>query len=185
MPLWEIHPSLVHFPIALLLSAVALDLYAGWRRRVALAQVATGLILAGVLLGLLAALAGFLAYFTAPDVHTEEAHQRVYWHLGLALASVVLFAVAGLVRWRSWAEVPSVGMRLLGVVGGGVLIAAGYLGGGIVYHGGWGVSPGILSPELREGHHHGGPQGDHGDHGHSGESTPSHGEHGDHGHEHH
>ena len=172
MPLWEIHTSLVHFPIALLLSAVALDLYAAWRRQVGLARVATGLIVAGVLLGLLTGLAGSLAFFTAPDTHTEEAHHRVYWHLGLALGSVVLFAVAALVRWRSWAVLPSGGIVLLGVIAGGLLIAAGYLGGDVVYHGGWGITPGILSPELREGHHHGESHGGHDGHGDQGHEHP-------------
>ncbi len=40
---WELHPILNHFPIAFLLGGLALELYAGWRGRQALLQVATGL----------------------------------------------------------------------------------------------------------------------------------------------
>jgi uncharacterized membrane protein len=67
---WEIHPALNHLPIALLLGGVILDLWAWGRGRPALAQVATGMLVAGVLTGVLTALAGLLAYFTVP-AHTE------------------------------------------------------------------------------------------------------------------
>src|SRR5262249_41830512 len=101
---WEIHPSLVHFPIALLLGGVALDLYARARGSVTAGQVATGLYIAGVLLGLVTGLAGFLAFFTVPAAHTEQAHDRVIWHLSFALASVVLFAGVAWLRWRGRRE---------------------------------------------------------------------------------
>jgi uncharacterized membrane protein len=71
---WEIHPALVHFPIALLLCGVALDLYAWWRQRADWERIATGLLVAGVLAGVVAALSGFLAWWTIPSSHTEEAH---------------------------------------------------------------------------------------------------------------
>jgi uncharacterized membrane protein len=61
---WEVHPSVVHFPIALLQGGVALALYACWRRREPLARAATGL--------LVAALAGLLAFFPVP-AHAELA----------------------------------------------------------------------------------------------------------------
>ena len=48
---WEYHPALVHFPIAFLIGAVLLDLYAWRRGEPAPARVATGLLLAGVATG--------------------------------------------------------------------------------------------------------------------------------------
>jgi uncharacterized membrane protein len=156
MELWEIHPALVHFPIALLLSAVCLDLYARVRQRVVAGQVATGLFIAGVLSGLVAGLAGLVAFFTVPAAHTELAHDRVIWHLSFALASVVLFAVVAWLRWRGWRELPSVGTLAVAVVAAVLLGVAGYLGGHIVYHGGMGIDPAILAPELKEHHHHSG-----------------------------
>lgn len=91
-PLWEIHPATVHFPIGLLLAGVALDLYAWWRGRQELVGVDQGLLVAGVLMGAVAALSGLLAFYALPPTHTEEAHTIMYWHLGLQVASLAVFA---------------------------------------------------------------------------------------------
>jgi uncharacterized membrane protein len=88
---WELHPILVHFPIAFLLGGVALSLFAGWRGCLGVEQVATGLIIAGIVTGLLTALAGLLACFTIPESHTEFTHDLMYWHLGLQAAALFLF----------------------------------------------------------------------------------------------
>src|SRR5437870_1754658 len=45
---WEIHPAVVHFPVALLLCAVALDLFAWWRKRSGYMRPIAGLLVAGV-----------------------------------------------------------------------------------------------------------------------------------------
>jgi uncharacterized membrane protein len=158
MELWEIHPSLVHFPIALLIAGLCTDLYTRARRSVGAGHVATGLYVAGVLMGLVTGLAGLLAFYTVPSAHTEQAHDQVVWHLGLALTSVVLFAGVAWVRWRGWSELPSVGSLVVSLVAVGLLTAAGYLGGHIVYHGAMGVEPGLLSPALTQHHHSGSHQ---------------------------
>src|SRR6266542_897509 len=74
---WELHPALVHFPLALLLSGVVLDLYAWWRGRPGQLRAVAGLLVAGVVTGLVAALAGVLAFFTVP-AHTAAAHRLMY-----------------------------------------------------------------------------------------------------------
>ncbi len=155
MELWEIHPSLVHFPIALLIAGLCTDFYARARRNVNAGHVGTGLYIAGVVAGLVTGLAGLLAFYTVPSAHTEQAHDQVIWHLGLALTSVVLFALVAWVRWRGWRELPSGGSLVVGLVAVCLLIAAGYLGGHIVYHGAMGVEPDLLSSRLTK-HHHGG-----------------------------
>jgi uncharacterized membrane protein len=155
MELWEIHPSLVHFPIALLIAGLCTDFYARARHSLGAGHVATGLYVGGVAMGLVTGLAGLLAFYTVPSAHTEGAHDQVIWHLGLALASVVLFAGVAWIRWRGWSELPSAGSLVAGVVAVGLLTVAGYLGGHIVYHGAMGVEPDLLSPRLTQ-HHHGG-----------------------------
>jgi uncharacterized membrane protein len=155
---WEIHPSLVHFPIALLIAALCTDVYARARRSLSAGQVATGLYVAGVVAGLVTGLAGFLAFYTVPSAHTEQARDQVVWHLSLALGSVVLFGGVAWVRWRGWRELPSVSSLAVSLVAVGLLTAAGYLGGHIVYHGAMGIEPDLLSPQLTQ-HHRSGTDG--------------------------
>jgi uncharacterized membrane protein len=147
---WEYHPALVHFPIAFLLGAVLLDLYAWRRGDLASARVATGLLLSGVATAALAAAAGVLAFFTGPASHTEESGQLIWWHIGAAVTQFVLFALVALVRWRRQPAPPPTWTRVLGLIAAGVLLFAGYEGGYIVYHGGSGIEPKLLAPELRE-----------------------------------
>jgi uncharacterized membrane protein len=146
---WELHPVLVHFPIAFLIGGVVLDLYAWRRGDLAPARVATGLLLAGVATGALAAAAGVLAFFTGPASHTEESSQLIWWHIGAAVTQFVMFAIVALVRWRLQPAPPPVWTRVVGLIAAVVLVFAGYEGGYIVYHGGSGVEPKLLAPELR------------------------------------
>lgn len=150
-PPWEAHPATVHFPIAFLVGAVALDLYAWWRGRPELARLATGLTAAGVVTGVVAIATGAVAFFTVP-AHTAEAHRLMYWHLGLMVGAVTVFAGATVARRRN--EPPSAWVRVGGLIGTLVLLLGAYLGGRLVYRGGAGVDPAVLAPELRKGHGH-------------------------------
>ncbi len=157
MNLWEIHPLLVHFPIAFLLGGAVLDLVTLGYRRETLSRSAAGLLLAGVCFGWVAAAAGLLAFFTVP-AHTEEAHGKMVWHLGLAIASLVLFTWVAIVRWRYRALPPKLLHAMIAVCASVLLVLTGYLGADLVFHGGAGVNPELLSREIREGHSH--DQGD-------------------------
>ena len=148
-PPWEAHPATVHFPVAFLIGAAALDLYAWWKARADLARLATGLMAAGVFTGVVAAATGLLAFFTVP-AHTAEAHRLMYWHLGLMAGAVTVFAVVTVARRRD--EPPVVWVRVAGLFGVAVLLVGAYLGGSLVYRGGAGVDPAILAPEVRHGH---------------------------------
>lgn len=170
---WELHPALVHFPIAFLLGAVVLDLVAWFRGSVTLTRAAMWLLLAGVATGLLAMAAGVLAFYTVP-AHTEEAHVMMIWHLSLAVVALVLFGGVAIVRRRGRAIAPSVVSRTIGLVAAGLILVVGYLGGHIVYRGGAGIHPSLLAASVQEGHHHGD----------AGHPTPNGSEHAAHQHEH-
>jgi uncharacterized membrane protein len=150
---WEIHPALNHFPIAFLVGGVALDLYAWWRGRPSLVQVATGLLIAGLLTGVLTALAGLLAFFTVSG-HTEEAHWLMYWHMGIQAAALLLFAWSAWERWRNLAAAPTPAGRLVACLAAVLLLVGSGIGGYLVYHGGAGVKPELLAPAARD-HEHG------------------------------
>jgi uncharacterized membrane protein len=150
MKAWEFHPALVHFPIALLLAGVAVDLYAWRGSREGLWRAATGLLIAGVITAALAVAAGWVAFFTVPATHTEQAHHQMPWHIGTAATMFILFAGVAIVRWRNWGSAPSPLVRAVGLVAAVVLLVAAYLGGTMVYHGGMGIDPRIMAPALHK-----------------------------------
>lgn len=120
-PPWEAHPATVHFPVAFLLGAAALDLDAWWKGRADFTRVATKLMAASVLTGVVAAATGAVAFLTVP-ARTRE-------------------TVA------SGRDEPLVMcVRLTGLFGIAVLLVGAYLGGSLVYRGGAGVDPAILAP---------------------------------------
>lgn len=153
MHLWEIHPAVVHFPLAFILAAAALDLRALITQRPRPDAVAAGLLLAGAITGLVAAPLGLLAYFTVP-AHTEGAHRMMFWHGGLAVATIVLALPVGAVRWRRRSVSASPLLRLATVACAVLVGITGFLGGHIILRGGAGVDPAILSEEVRTGHSH-------------------------------
>jgi uncharacterized membrane protein len=146
MRAWEIHPAVVHFPIAFLLGGVVLDLFG--RHSESAVATATYLLLAGLATGAVAAASGVVSYYTVPGNHTEQAHQRIFWHIGSMVTAVVLFTVVCFVRWQH-PSVVSLAIRGLGLAAAAVLIFGGYVGGKLVYQGGLGIEPTILKPGLR------------------------------------
>lgn len=153
MNVWEIHPMLVHFPIALLLSAIAVDVFAWWRPNDTLNRIATGLLIAGTGAGWLAANFGLLAFYTVP-AHTHEAHHLMFWHIGAALTTLVLCSWLSVVRWLHRMKPITRGKRIVGLLAAGTLLTTGGLGGYLVYHGGAGVEPQLLAESVREAHSH-------------------------------
>ena len=153
MEFWEIHPVLVHFPIAFLLGGMAVEVWAFRRPRESLTRPAAGLLVAGVVSGWLTASAGLLAFLTV-RAHTTEAHGRMYWHLWIATVCLLLFSWVAWKRWWNRSERASKPVLITGLIAAILLLIVGALGGGLVYRGGAGVDPEILAPEIRSGHSH-------------------------------
>jgi uncharacterized membrane protein len=135
---WEFHPALNHFPIAFLVGGVTLDFYAWWRGQPSLVQVASGMLVAGLLSGVLTAFAGVLAFFTVPG-QTEVAHRLMYWHMAIQAAALMLFAWPVWQRWRHWLARPTLIARCLAGLAAVLLLIGSGIGGYIVFHGAAGV----------------------------------------------
>jgi len=146
----HIHPMLVHFPIVLLIIAVAVDFIVLQRNGdLAGAQALSNIALAALILGALAAIAaasfGDIAKDAAIDKgfakppleeHEDLGFTTMWVFIVLALARLLAWRVHfSLAGWRGWA------MSTAGVIGVGILLATAYHGGNLVYELGVNVAP--------------------------------------------
>lgn len=134
LPMESVHPLVVHFPIALLLTAVVLDVLALILKRPPLHRVGLWNLTLGTLGAGMAVWTGYRAAGIA--THTFEIHQVMELHRRLGIATLVL---AGLVvAWRLWKR-DDLGsqarllMFLVLLVMIGTLAYGAHLGGRLVY----------------------------------------------------
>lgn len=124
-----LHPLIVHFPIALWMTAAFFDLLYLARRREVLATMALWLIGLGVLGAAVSIAAGWrdllLQEFLGVGTALRKAHMA---HQLLAYLSTGLFAAAFLGRWRR-RPVPPGWTILLSLLGAAVVAVTGYVGG--------------------------------------------------------
>ena len=148
VPDWapNIHPLLVHFPIALLCAAVAVDV-AGWafRRNRPLRQVATLLYVVGTGGAIAAYVTGRAASQTVWLPGMAQAVLRQHWDWAWRTVWFFLIVTVGrLVLLRPTKREPAVALvvalALVGLVGIGLLLATGDRGGRLVYQHGVGIS---------------------------------------------
>ncbi|MDF1502915.1 DUF2231 domain-containing protein [Roseisolibacter sp. H3M3-2] len=151
--LQELHPSLVHFPIALLPAAVAADLLARLTDSDALAEAGRVLMPVAAASAVVSAAAGLVAQ---EEVRAEGvAHDLLATHRTL---NVALTAIGtAMAAYRVGVRRPGARYLAVGLAGLGALGYSAYLGGKMVYEHGVGVKPadGLRdgdSPELAPGH---------------------------------
>ena len=152
MRLHELHPTLVHYPIALLPLAVGADLLARVLNRPSLSDVGRALTsLATVGMGVSAA-----AGLVAQDAVKAEgrAHDLLVTHRNL---NVGLFAGTVALALRRRRREPSLGSLAVGLSGLALMSYTAYLGGKMVYAHGVGVEAAggfdeAKSPPLTTGH---------------------------------
>ena len=135
MRLQEIHPALVHFPIALLpvsLGADVLGRATGDRSLLDVGKWGMALTAGS------AAIAGFFGFVAQEEVETEgESHDILVTHRTLNVAFVGLSAA--LAARRLTVERPSLPYLAASLSGLGTLLYSAYLGGRMVYEHGVGV----------------------------------------------
>lgn len=145
MLLHELHPAMVHAPLALLPTATAADLIATLSGDKSWAKVGRRLWVAGTVSALFSGLAGLAA---SQEVKLDEPRARdmVFIH-GLGNAVISLGAV-GVTLWRL-RHPPSLGQTLIGLMANAAAVYTASLGGKMVYELGVGINS--MPPEAPAG----------------------------------
>jgi uncharacterized membrane protein len=152
------HPLFVHFPIALLLAALVLEVLAVISRRESLRNGATSCLVLGALAGLVAMITGLQAGESVP--HLDAAHEIMETHETLGIAVFILAAALSIVRLLKLdraAAARAVFVVALAVSVALVLYGA-FLGGKMVFDYGVGTALVTGQPEHHE-HMEGAPAG--------------------------
>ena len=135
--LQEMHPALVHLPIALLPLAVGADVIGSMTKNDALlsfGQKAIGVAAVGAVGS---AITGLIA---GEEVNVEGASEdMLITHRNLNF--IATFVATGMALWRFNHQKPNAAYLGVGAVGVGVLAYTAYLGGKLVYDVGVGVKP--------------------------------------------
>lgn len=136
MRLQEVHPSLVHYPLALLPTSLAADALGRLTGSRALLQLGRQTMPLAAGSALVAGVFGLVAQETVrTDEHTRE---LLVQHRNLNLGLIGLTAALAVKRMRS--RKPSRGYLALGAGGIAAMFYSAYLGGHMVYEHGLGVS---------------------------------------------
>ena len=151
----NIHPLFVHFPIALLLAAIALYLAGSIFKKETLLMVGKWNLLMGALSAIVTVWTGFKAAETV--AHGGGTHQMMMAHQYLGFTVLVLSIGLSLWVFLSRVSIPGKGKGIflaLLVVMGGLLVQGADLGGRMVFLNGVGVGRKSMMQELT-GHEHG------------------------------
>lgn len=136
-----IHPMVVHFPIALLITSVVFDFLATRWRHKSFQDAGFYTLIAGLLGAAVAVLTGAMAEEVVEDKGIPESILEIHEALGYAslLFFLGLLALRLLMRWKLIKEIPALYLAM-GVAGIVILSAAGYFGGSLVFDFGAGVN---------------------------------------------
>ena len=133
--LHEVHPAIVHFPIALLPVALGADLAGRLTGSDALRETGRKLMPIAAASAALSAATGLVAQ---EEVEAEgRAHDVLVTHRNINLSLVAVSAAMALWRWRK--REPSASYLTLGLAGLGAVSYSAYLGSKMVYEYGVGV----------------------------------------------
>jgi uncharacterized membrane protein len=141
---WQIHPIFVHFTVGLLFTSSVL--FIATAMSTGKAWVPAGLTAArwmfwsGILATLFTATAGFVAYFTVPDIDSDL-RKEINAHAISAVVTAAIYLSLGFMLWRRQRQslTPTKGWTAGVAIGIVSLMATGYLGGDLVFDDGVGV----------------------------------------------
>jgi uncharacterized membrane protein len=142
----QMHPALVHLPIALLPLAVGADLIGAVTGNRSFLAFGRGAIAAAAVGAVASAASGLIA---GEEVNVEgQTRDKLMTHRNLN--AVVTFVASCMAIWRARHKKPNAAYFDAGLVGMGVLAYTAYLGGELVYESGVGVAPahGVYRPDA-------------------------------------
>jgi uncharacterized membrane protein len=151
MALWHYHPVIVHFSIALLLTGSAFFIaHALFHNRMTSSHCLTAArwtFWSGIIMLLLTAVTGLIAYLTVPNV-TDDLRPFVNNHVVAAVITAFLYLSLAFFLWRRREKhlppgAPWNVILLLAMIS---VCYTGYLGGNLVYYHGVGVTPAVEAP---------------------------------------
>lgn len=155
----NIHPIFVHFPIALLLVALIIDMAAVVFKRPAWHGAAFWNLVLATAAAALAVWTGLRAEGSA--AHPEQAHEIIELHEKLGIATLVLAAFITLCRltWRKhFTGIKKALVLALMALSSATVCFGAYLGGRLVYEFGVGGDFGHSLPAAAEEHYHHHPE---------------------------
>src|SRR3954452_21836890 len=134
-----VHQMLIVFPLGLLAMAVIFDLLTVFTKSLHWTDMAFYMIGAGIVMGLIAAVFGFLDYLAIPA--GTRAKSIGFLHGVGNVVVVALFAVSWYLRWPA-PSYPDWSAYLCSYLGAGLALVTGWLGGELVDRLGIGVDEG-------------------------------------------
>lgn len=157
----NVHPLLLHFPIAFLMAYLALETYGLLFQKPTARRFASGLLNLGGLAALVTVISGLIAGGLEP--HNAIVHNIMEWHERAGI-TVTIIALS-LILWRAFGGLPESPMAitlnlLLSFLMGGLLLIGADLGGQMVYQHGVAVKS-LQSPAENFHHEHANPLVDH------------------------
>jgi len=158
----NIHPIVVHFPIALFITGLVMDVIGHLFQKETAKKIGLVLVVLGAVGALAAMVTGNFAEEQVEDRLSRAGKQvldrhedlgKLTTYLLLVVAAIrVLIATGWLNRWRFVAGAALAIYLIAGVIGLGTLIMTGYYGGELVYQYGAGVqlSPPEMEPQSNQ-----------------------------------
>lgn len=135
MKLHELHPSLIHFPLALLPLSIGADLLGRATGNESLLELGRRTMPIAAASGLVAGVAGLMAQTEVKAKGTSMDLLKTHRTLNLGLVALA----GGMAVQRAKSDKPSARYLALGLAGLALMTYSAYLGGAMVYHDGVGV----------------------------------------------
>ena len=149
-PLEQIHPMIVHFPIALIITSVIFDILSRITNIERLSYSANYVMIFGVISGYIAIIFGFIAFLKVGDVY-RGVEEIALTHGALGVTVIIFFTMLlgmrGGIKWQQLGKgsIPDLVYSIIGIL---LLLWIASLGSRMVYEHGAAVNKEIIKDEY-------------------------------------